>query len=73
MAKTETNSLQQIEQDIKKKKFTPIYLLSGEEAFYIDRITDLIVANGLSEDERDFNLSIRYGSDVKMSVTDMLK
>ena len=67
MAKTETNSLQQLEQDIKKKKFTPIYLLSGEEAFYIDRITDLIVANGLSEDERDFNLSIRYGSDVKMS------
>lgn len=68
MAKT-INSTQRkdIELQIKNKNFSKIYLLSGEEAFYIDYLTDKIINSSISEEEKDFNLSVYYGSDVKMS------
>ena len=34
------NLFKQIENDIKSKKFSPIYLLMGEEEFYIDYLTN---------------------------------
>ncbi len=67
MAKTDTPTRQQIELSIKKKEFYPIYVLSGEEPFYIDKISDMIIENALTADEKDFNLSIYYAGDVKMS------
>jgi DNA polymerase-3 subunit delta len=33
----------------------------GEEPYYIDLLSDYIVAQALTEDERDFNLTILYG------------
>ena len=50
--------------EIKSKKFHPIYVLHGEEAYYIDRLEDAIVQNALSVDEQDFNLNVIYGADV---------
>jgi DNA polymerase-3 subunit delta len=50
-------------QQIKSKQFENIYFLHGEEAYYIDQITDAIVENALEEHERDFNQSILYGKD----------
>lgn len=67
MAKSEGITRQQIELDIKKKNFSPIYLLCGEESFYIDKIADKIFDNALSETERDFNLTIFYGSEHTMT------
>ena len=49
--------------DIKAKKFEKVYFLHGEEAYYIDAITDAIVENALEEHERDFNQFISYGKD----------
>ena len=40
------NLFKQIENDIKSKKFSPIYLLMGEEEFYIDYLTNLIAETG---------------------------
>lgn len=48
---------------IEKKQFQPIYLLHGEEAYFIDLITDAIVSSALEEHERDFNQTIVYGKD----------
>ncbi|GAB5419273.1 MAG: hypothetical protein Crog2KO_33730 [Crocinitomicaceae bacterium] len=48
---------------IEAKQFEPIYFLHGEEAYYIDAITDAILANALEEHEKDFNQSILYGKD----------
>lgn len=45
-------------------KVAPIYLLMGEESYYIDKVCDWITANILNEEERDFNLTTHYGSDV---------
>ncbi|MBR6284486.1 MAG: DNA polymerase III subunit delta [Muribaculaceae bacterium] len=42
-------------------KFRPIYVLHGEEPYYIDALSNLIVERALSEDERDFNLTVYYG------------
>jgi DNA polymerase-3 subunit delta len=56
----------QIERDIKSKDFKPIYLLMGEEAYHIDKLTDLIEANALTEDEKAFNQTITYGKDISI-------
>ena len=49
--------------DIKAKKFENIYFLHGEEAYYIDAITNAIIEHALEEHERDFNQTILYGKD----------
>jgi DNA polymerase-3 subunit delta len=46
---------------IRQKKFMPVYLLQGEEGYYIDRLTDLLMAEVLDDSERDFNQTILYG------------
>ena len=50
--------------DIKAKKFKPIYVLHGEEGYYIDRLEEAIVENALTPDEQDFNLNVIYGADI---------
>lgn len=67
MAKTAGPTRQQIETDIRKKQFAPIYLLMGEESFYIDRIADTHPKNALTEEEKDFNLTTYYGADATMA------
>ena len=62
MAKKEL-TFEGICKDIKVGKFQPIYVLMGEESFFIDQITDLLIANVLEESERDFNQIIFYGAD----------
>jgi DNA polymerase-3 subunit delta len=52
---------EQIIKDIKTKNYAPIYVLAGEEAYFIDLISNFIENNVLKEDERTFNLSIFYG------------
>ncbi|MDG1147334.1 MAG: DNA polymerase III subunit delta [Crocinitomicaceae bacterium] len=49
--------------DIKAKKFEKIYFLHGEEAYYIDAITNAIIEHALEDHERDFNQTILYGKD----------
>lgn len=50
--------------DLKKKKYSPIYFLSGEEPYFIDLISDFAEKNILDETEREFNLSVLYGRDI---------
>ncbi len=49
--------------DIENGKFEKIYFLHGEEALFIDLITEAIVKHALQEHERDFNQSIIYGKE----------
>ena len=50
--------------DIKAGSIKPIYFLMGEEPYYIDKLSDYIEENVLSEDERGFNQTVMYGRDV---------
>lgn len=60
--------------DIKAKKLKPIYLLHGDESYYIDLISDYLEENVLSEAEKSFNQTIFYGKDADvMSVLNASK
>jgi DNA polymerase-3 subunit delta len=52
--------------DIKAGNIKPIYFLMGEEAYYIDIISDYIEKNVLSEEEKGFNQTVLYGRDVSI-------
>jgi len=50
--------------DIKNGDIKPIYFLMGEEPYYIDKISEYIEKNVLSEEEKGFNQMVLYGRDV---------
>jgi DNA polymerase-3 subunit delta len=50
---------------IKSKDFSPLYLLHGEESYFIDKLEEAIEANALQEHERSFNQTIVYGKDTE--------
>lgn len=52
---------------IDQKIYKPIYLLMGDEAYYIDQLSSYMAANILSEPEKAFNQTILYGKDVDVS------
>jgi len=60
------NDLNQIIGDIKKGDIKPVYLLTGDEPYFIDKISDYIENNILSEEEKGFNQMIMYGGDVEV-------
>ncbi|MBR1667118.1 MAG: DNA polymerase III subunit delta [Bacteroidaceae bacterium] len=59
MAKENITHREIVEQ-VRKQQYAPIYLLMGEEAYYIDRISEYIADNVLTKDEQDFNQTIIY-------------
>jgi len=62
------NVLDEINQGI----IRPVYLLMGEEAYYIDLISNKLIDNLLDETQKDFDLSVVYGKDVTMKEVIML-
>lgn len=52
--------------DIKQGNIKPIYFLMGEEPYYIDKVTEFIENNILTEDEKGFNQMVLYGKDVSV-------
>ncbi len=49
--------------DIKNRKLLPVYLLHGEEPYYIDVISDYIEAHVLDGAQKGFDQTILYGKD----------
>jgi len=49
--------------DLEKKIFHPLYLLEGEEPYFIDAVSDFIEHHALPEAERSFNQTILYGKE----------
>ena len=67
-------SYESIVKDLKARKFAPVYVLMGEESFYIDKISDYILENVLKPEERDFNQTVLFGTDVTaVQIADMCK
>ena len=60
--------------DLKARKFKPIYVLMGEEPYYIDKVSDYLEGNVLRPEERDFNQTVVYGIETNAAqVVDMAK
>jgi len=56
----------EIEKELKKGIYRPIYFLCGEEPYYIDLIGSYLENNILKEEEKAFNQSIFYGKDTEI-------
>jgi len=52
--------------ELRNKIYRPVYFLMGDESYYIDKITDYFEIHILSEEERDFNLTILYGKETSV-------
>jgi len=52
-------------QQLHRGEYKSVYLLHGEEPYYIDKISHYIESHAIEEHERDFNLTILYGRDLQ--------
>ncbi|MDE7153619.1 MAG: DNA polymerase III subunit delta [Muribaculaceae bacterium] len=52
-----------LKKNIEQRKFAPVYLLHGEEGYYIDQLEQLF-SNVLPEQDREFNQQIMYAPEV---------
>lgn len=57
----------QIIRDILAGKFSPLYVLHGEESFFIEEISKAIVSTVVESASKDFNESILYGRDTDLT------
>ena len=53
--------------DIKNRKYKPVYLLHGEESYYIDLISDVLEKSVLNDAQKGFDQTILYGKDTDLS------
>ena len=67
MAEAKNVSFDSIMRDLEARKYVPVYYLMGDESYYIDRIADYIAEHVLQPEERDFNQTVLFGSDVTAS------
>ncbi|WP_124980794.1 DNA polymerase III subunit delta [Nonlabens xiamenensis] len=52
--------------DLKQKKYAPVYFLCGSEPYFIDQVSDYIENNVLEESEKGFNQMLIYGKETTM-------
>ena len=67
MAKSSVNidaQCAKIISDVRAGRFSPVYLLMGDEPYYPELVCDAIIQNCIPEEEKDFNETICYGGDV---------
>ena len=58
---------EEIARDLKNRNYKPIYYLMGEESYYIDKISEYIAQTVLTEEEKEFNLTVVYGGDTDIA------
>ena len=56
--------------DLKNKVYHPVYMLCGDEEYFIDKISDYIEDHVLNEGEKEFNQSVLYG--IETDVLDLV-
>lgn len=53
-------------QDLKNKIYHPVYILHGEETYFIDGISDYIEDKVLDETQKEFDQLVVYGKDINI-------
>lgn len=64
MAEKSTVTYEAVMSSLKKGNYAPIYLLMGDEPYFIDSISNYIQQNALSEAEQGFNQTVVFGADI---------
>jgi DNA polymerase III subunit delta len=62
-APSTTEEYKKLMAELRSGTFRPVYILHGEEGFFIDRIAEEVERLALQEHERDFNQTILYARD----------
>jgi DNA polymerase-3 subunit delta len=52
-----------LRKEISQRQLKPIYLLMGDEGYFIDKLTELLSETVLTASEKDFNMQTFYGVD----------
>ena len=64
---TKELTFEEIKGGILNNRFMPVYMFQGEEPYFIDQLTELLIARVLNDSERDFNQTLVYGSEVDVA------
>lgn len=67
MAKKD-DKFNEIMKALRKGQYKPIYLLHGDEPYFIDQISNYIEQHALPEEDRDFNQTVLFGADTTAAV-----
>lgn len=65
--KASGQSFRELMTEIKKGNFAPVYILMGEEDYYLDQLTKALENHVVAEADRDFNSMVFYGADVDVA------
>lgn len=71
MAK-KTDDFPLIKSQIEAGEFAQVYVLHGEESYFIDQLTDLLLSRVLTDEEKDFDLTQFYGGAGSFTVGDVI-
>ena len=63
----QTNDYKKILEDINRQIFYPVYILMGNENYFIDKLSKELQNNILTEDQRAFDETILYGNDTNVN------
>ena len=59
------STYEQITKSLSAGNYAPVYLLCGDESYYIDQLSDWIEANVLDEAAKAFDMLVVYGRDLQ--------
>lgn len=59
------NKFDDIMKALRAGEYAPVYVLCGEEPYYVDRVYEFIAANALDEMAREFDQQVLYGRDLQ--------
>lgn len=65
MAKAEGPNYMDIVKDVRAGKYATVYLLMGDEDYYIDMLSQYIADQALKPEERDWNYDLLYGAETR--------
>jgi DNA polymerase-3 subunit delta len=60
-----TRKFDDIMRALRAGEYAPVYLLCGEEPYYIDRVYEFVAENALDEMAREFDQQVVYGRDLQ--------
>ena len=74
MAAKTTTTFDSLMKELRAGQYRPIYILMGEEPYYIDLLSAYIADHALQPEERDFNQTVLYGLDTTAAeIADLAK
>ena len=71
MAK-KTDDFPALKAQIEAGQYAPVYILHGEESFFTDQLTDLLLDRVLTEEEKDFDLQQFFGGVGEFTMGDVI-